>query len=115
YTDYKELSYLRKPLISVFTLTLTMIVLLTLLASIWFAVWISRRIVEPLQALAAGTQSVASGNYDTQLDVSGHDEIGFLVRSFNQMTQRLTQARNATEHSHRLLEQQTNYLTTVLG
>ena len=115
YTDYKELSYLRKPLISVFTLTLSLIVLLTLLASIWFAIWISRRIVEPLQALAAGTQSVASGNYDTQLDVSGHDEIGFLVRSFNQMTQRLTSARNATEQSHRLLEQQTNYLTTVLG
>jgi len=115
YTDYKELSYLRKPLISVFTLTLSLIVLLTLLASIWFAIWISRRIVEPLQALAAGTQSVASGNYDTQLDVSSHDEIGFLVRSFNQMTQRLTHARNATEQSHRLLEQQTNYLTTVLG
>jgi nitrogen fixation/metabolism regulation signal transduction histidine kinase len=115
YTDYKELSYLRKPLISVFTLTLSLIVLLTLLASIWFAIWISRRIVEPLQALAAGTQSVASGNYDTQLDVSGHDEIGFLVRSFNQMTQRLTHARNATEQSHHLLEQQTNYLTTVLS
>jgi nitrogen fixation/metabolism regulation signal transduction histidine kinase len=115
YTDYKELSYLRKPLISVFTLTLSLIVLLTILTSIWFAIWISRRIVEPLQALAAGTQSVASGNYDTQLDVSGHDEIGFLVRSFNQMTQRLTSSRNATEQSHRLLEQQTNYLTTVLG
>ena len=115
YTDYKELSYLRKPLITVFTLTLSLIVLLTMLASIWFAIWISRRIVEPLQALAAGTQSVASGNYDTQLTVSGHDEIGFLVRSFNQMTQRLTQARNATEQSHHLLEQQTNYLTTVLG
>lgn len=115
YTDYKELSYLRKPLITVFTLTLSLIVLLTLLASIWFAIWISRRIVEPLQALAAGTQSVASGNYDTQLTVSRHDEIGFLVRSFNQMTQRLTQARNATEQSHNLLAQQTNYLTTVLG
>lgn len=115
YTDYKELSYLRKPLITVFTLTLSLIVLLTLLASIWFAIWISRRIVEPLQALAAGTQSVASGNYDTQLTVSGHDEIGFLVRSFNQMTQRLTQARNATAQSHHLLEQQTHYLSTVLG
>ena len=115
YTDYKELSYLRKPLITVFTLALSLIVLLTLLASIWFAIWISRRIVEPLQALAAGTQSVASGNYDTQLTASGHDEIGFLVRSFNQMTQRLTHARNATEQSHKLLEQQTNYLTTVLS
>lgn len=115
YTDYKELSYLRKPLITIFTLTLSLIVLLTVLTSIWFAIWISRRIVQPLQELADGTQSVASGNYDTQLTVSGHDEIGFLVRSFNQMTQRLTQARNSTENSHQLLKQQTNHLATVLG
>ena len=116
YTDYKELSYLRKPLISIFTLTLSLIVLLTLMASIWFAIWISRRIVEPLQDLAAGTQSVASGNYSTQLSSAiKHDEIGFLVRSFNQMTQRLTQERHATKNSHYQLEQQTNYLTAVLG
>jgi nitrogen fixation/metabolism regulation signal transduction histidine kinase len=115
YTDYKELSYLRKPLVTIFTLTLTLIVLLTVLMSIWFAIWISRRIVRPLQELADGTQSVASGNYNTQLTVSDHDEIGFLVRSFNQMTQRLTQSRNATQRSHRQLEQQTNYLGAVLG
>lgn len=115
YTEYKELSYLRKPLVTIFTLTLSLIVFLTVLASIWFAIWISRRIVQPLQELAEGTQSVASGNYNLQLNASGHDEIGFLVRSFNQMTQRLTQARNASQRSHRLLEQQTSYLTTVLG
>jgi nitrogen fixation/metabolism regulation signal transduction histidine kinase len=115
YTDYKELSYLRKPLITIFTLTLSLIVLLTVLASIWFAVWISRRIVHPLQELADGTQSVASGNYDTQLNTANHDEIGFLVRSFNQMTQRLTQERDASQRSHQLLEQQTNYLGIVLG
>jgi len=116
YTDYKELNYLRKPLISIFTLSLSLIVLLTLLASIWFAIWISRRIVKPLQDLAAGTQAVASGNFNTKLSASkGHDEIGFLVRSFNQMTQRLTQARHASQNSHRELEQQTNYLTAVLS
>ena len=115
YTDYKELVYLRQPLVMIFTIALSLIVLLTLLASIWFAIWISRRIVEPLQALSEGTQAVASGNYNTQLSSFGHDEIGFLVRSFNQMTQGLTQARDATSKSHRLLEQQTHYLTTVLG
>jgi len=115
YADYKEISYLRKPLITIFTLTLSLIVLLTTLASIWFAIWISRRIVEPLQALSAGTQAVAAGNYNMQLTAQGHDEVGFLVRSFNQMTQRLTHARNANQNSHRKLEQQTNHLATVLG
>ena len=115
YTDYKELNYLRKPLITIFTLTLSLIVLLTVLASIWFAIWISKRIVHPLQELADGTQSVASGNYNTHLTTTGHDEIGFLVQSFNKMTQRLTKARDATQQSHQLLEQQTNYLSTVLS
>jgi nitrogen fixation/metabolism regulation signal transduction histidine kinase len=115
YMDYRELNYLRKPLIQIFTLTLSLIVLLTVLASIWFAIWISQRIVQPLQELADGTQSVAAGNYNTQLTLANQDEIGFLVQSFNQMTQRLKQARDATQTSHRLLEQQTNYLSTVLG
>lgn len=115
YTSYKELTYLRSPLISIFTLTLSLIVLLTVLASIWFAIWISRRIVRPLQELADGTQSVASGNYNTQLTIKRDDEIGFLVKSFNQMTQRLTQARDATQASHHQLEQQSNYLGTVLS
>jgi nitrogen fixation/metabolism regulation signal transduction histidine kinase len=115
YNDYTELAYLRKPLVTIFTLSLSLIVLLTVLATIWFAIWISRRIVEPLQELAEGTQAVSSGIYNMQLTSSGHDEIGFLVRSFNQMTQRLTQARNASQRSHRLLEQQTSYLTTVLS
>lgn len=115
YTNYKELNYLRKPLITIFTLTLSLIVLLTTLASIWFAIWISRRIVQPLQALSEGTQAVAAGNYNMQLTAQGHDEVGFLVRSFNQMTQRLTHARSANQASHRQLEQQTNRLATVLG
>ncbi len=115
YTEYKELNYLRKPLINIFTLTLSLIVLLTVLASTWFSIWISRRMVHPLQELADGTQSVASGNYDTRLTISGQDEIGFLVQSFNQMTQRLTKAKDATHTSHYLLEQQTNYLSAVLG
>ena len=116
YTDYKAVSYLRKPLNSIFTLTLSLIVLLTLVASIWFAIWISRRIVEPLQDLAVGTQSVASGNYNTQLkSAAKQGEIGFLVRSFNQMTKRLTQERYATQNSHQKLAQQTQYLTAVLG
>lgn len=115
YTDYLEISYLRKPLITIFTLTLSLIVFLTILASLWFAVWISRRLVQPLQSLAEGTQAVAAGNYNMKLDFASHDEIGFLVRSFNQMTERLTQARNASQRSHDLLEQQTSYLSTVLG
>ena len=114
YNDYRELSYLRKPLISIFILTLSLIVLLTVLMSIWFAIWIASRIVHPLKELADSTQSVAKGNYNTQPIAASDDEIGFLVRSFNQMTEQLAYARNSSQKSHQQLEKQTDYLATVL-
>ena len=114
FTDYKELSYLRKPLTTIFILSLSLIVLLTLLSAIWFTVWAARRLVSPLQELAEATQAVAAGRYDTQLTSSRQDEIGFLVRSFNEMTARLTESRTAAQQSHALLERERGYLGTVL-
>ncbi len=114
FTDYKELSYLRKPLTTIFILSLSLIVLLTLLSAIWFTIWAARRLVAPLQDLAEATQAVAAGRYDTQLTSSRQDEIGFLVRSFNEMTARLTESRTAAQQSHALLERERGYLGTVL-
>jgi len=114
YTDYKELAYLRKPLTTIFILSLSLIVLLTLLGAIWFTFWAARRLVAPLQDLAEATQAVAAGRYDTQLTSSRQDEIGFLVRSFNEMTEGLAESRTAAQHSHALLERERGYLGTVL-
>lgn len=115
YTDYTELVYLRKPLNTIFTLTLTLTVLLTLLGTLWFAVWIARRLVRPLQDLASATESVAAGKYDTQITEHQQDEIGFLARGFNHMTKRLLDSRTAAQHSRSLLEQERLYLGTVLN
>jgi signal transduction histidine kinase len=48
--------------------------------------WISRRITKPVEELANGAREVASGHWDTKIDVRGSDEIGQLAGAFNEMT-----------------------------
>jgi nitrogen fixation/metabolism regulation signal transduction histidine kinase len=50
---------------------------------------------------------VAAGDYTMSLPVQSHDEIGFLVSSFNDMTRRIAGARREVETQHQ-------YLDTVL-
>ena len=61
--------------------------------------WAAARVTRPIEQLAGAAQSVALGNWDTRVQVSGHDEVALLASSFNQMTaellaqkQRLVQA-----------------------
>ena len=115
YGKYRELAYLRKPLKTSFTLTLSLVLLMSLFAAVWAAFYSARRMVAPLQDLAQGTQAVADGDYETQLPETGEDEVGFLVESFNDMTRRLARARDETRRSQQQVEDQRRYLETVLS
>jgi nitrogen fixation/metabolism regulation signal transduction histidine kinase len=83
---YKELAILRDPLKTSFTLTLSIIWLLSVLSAIWLAFVAARKLVAPINDLVEGTKAVAAGDYEKQLTLSGNDELGFLLRSFNTMT-----------------------------
>ncbi len=115
YAKYRELAYLRNPLKVSFTLTLSLVLLLSLLAAVWAAFYSARRMVAPLRDLVQGTRAVAEGDYETQLPRSGKNEVGFLVESFNQMTRRLRNARDETRRSQVQLEEQRAYLEAVLS
>jgi PAS domain S-box-containing protein len=115
YRDYGELSYLRRLLKYSLTLTLTLVVLLSLLMAVWGAFFFSRRLVAPVQNLIAGTQAVAKGDFDTQLPLPGQDDMGFLVRSFNEMTRRLSDARKLARLSQSAVESERAYLEIILG
>jgi nitrogen fixation/metabolism regulation signal transduction histidine kinase len=115
FADYRELVYLRAPLKKSFTLTLSLVLLLSLFTAVWAAFFSARRVVAPLRDLAEGTQAVADGNYETQLPGSSRDEVGFLVESFNEMTRKLTLARDETRRSQQQLEAQRTYLQAVLA
>jgi len=112
---YREVAYLRTPLKYNFILTLSLVLLLTLLMAIWAAFYAARRMVEPITDLVEGTRAVAAGDYETRLPLPGRDELGVLVRSFNEMTHRIALARNEADASQQQVEAQHAYLEAVLA
>ncbi|MGR9108030.1 MAG: ATP-binding protein [Gammaproteobacteria bacterium] len=115
YGRYKEMNYLRDSLKLSFLLTLSLVLLLSLLAAIWVAFVSIRAIVAPVRNLALGTLAVGAGNYEQRLPVVSRDEWGFLVESFNEMTERLAKTRDEADRSRLEVEDQRAYLETVLG
>ncbi|MEA2095039.1 MAG: two-component sensor histidine kinase, partial [Pseudomonadota bacterium] len=60
---YKELVYLRKPLKFSYTVTLSIVLVLSLLAAIWAAFLSARRLVAPIKDMAKATRAIAEGDY----------------------------------------------------
>jgi len=114
YAEYEKLVYLRGPLKFSFTLTLSLVALLTLLIAVWAAIFSARRVVAPIRELAAGTRAVALGDYRKRIPVPSQDEIGILVESFNEMTRQIARAQSQTKRSQREAELQRTYLETIL-
>jgi PAS domain S-box-containing protein len=78
-------------------LTLSLFTVLLLFAATWSAVHMAQEVTVPIQALAQATREVAMGNLKTQVQVAARDELGTLVRSFNQMTTQLAANREQIE------------------
>ncbi len=114
YDRYKELALLRDPLKTSFTMALSIIWLLSVLSAIWLAFVAARKLVAPINDLVEGTKAVAAGDYERQLPLSGTDELGFLLRSFNTMTRKISRSRAIAEQSQRMEALQKNYLESVM-
>jgi nitrogen fixation/metabolism regulation signal transduction histidine kinase len=115
YHRYQNVSYLRSSLKQSFLLILSLVLLLTILLAILAALSAARRMVSPLSRLSSATQLVAAGDFGREVAAGDKDEIGFLVSSFNDMTQALRSASQAAEESRTELQAQGEYLETVLG
>lgn len=81
----KELVTLQRQILK----TAAEVALAALLVGLLMSWWISSRITKPVEELANGAREVASGCWDTHIDVKGSDEIGQLAGAFNEMTQTL--------------------------
>jgi hypothetical protein len=94
---------------------------MVLFASMWLALFLSRLVTRPVAALAEAMQEVSRGNLDYRVDVPAADELGDLVRSFNQMAVELKTSRQQLEaSSHDLsaanseLEQRRQHIEIIL-
>jgi nitrogen fixation/metabolism regulation signal transduction histidine kinase len=113
--SYNELSIARQGLKQIYILALTLALLLALFSALALAFLLSRRLSDPLAALAEATQAVARGDFTQRPPVSSRDELGILTRSFNSMTAQLDDARTAAERNRLQVESAKAHLENVLA
>jgi nitrogen fixation/metabolism regulation signal transduction histidine kinase len=115
YSQYGELAAEREALKGSFRLTLTLVLLLAMLAAIYLAIASAQRLVRPVQDLIEGTRAVGKGDFATRLPLPSRDEMGFLVHSFNDMTKRLRRARAEATQSQQAVERERERLAIILA
>ncbi len=114
YNQYQEISFRRGQVKNNFRMTLLLIMLLSILFSIWAAFLYSLRLTKPVRTLLEGTMAVASGDLQKKLPVEQKDDFSLLARSFNTMTTRLSAAQRENEKSRQQMQRQHDYLNIVL-
>ncbi len=118
---YDDLSHTRKAEKRAYVSILALLTVLILFIATWFALFFSKQVTVPIQALANATHEVAQGNLGFQVVARADDELGALVHSFNQMTQQLLENRRAIElasvnlqEANRQLEERGNTIEAIL-
>jgi two-component system, NtrC family, nitrogen regulation sensor histidine kinase NtrY len=94
----RELVLLRRQILKTAAVVALAAILIGLLVS-W---WVSKRITRPVEELANGARDVASGRWDTQIDIQGQDEIGQLAAAFNDMTRTLASQKERLVQTERV-------------
>lgn len=115
YRDYQELVLSRQALRSIYGMTLTLTMVLALLASMAAALSFARAMTAPVLQLAAGTKKVAEGDLRPIKEFSGSSEINALTRSFNSMVTQIAEARQIVEMQRQGAERAREQLERILG
>jgi len=121
YEEYWDLRTFKNPLKESYMLSFVLLALVILFAAVWFGLYISKGITVPITSLAEATHRISRGEYDFQIDIDAHDEIGVLVDSFKRMThdlkasqEKLNEANISLSRTNDLLEQRRQFIETVL-
>src|SRR5712691_7871534 len=102
-------------------LTLLLFTIVLMFIATWSALFLSKRVTVPIQALAEATREIIAGNFETRVNVQAQDELETLVRSFNRMTEQLGDNRRQIDvFTHNLqqavqeLERRRTLMETIL-
>ena len=112
--EYQERALAREGLRKMYIGTLTLSLIMAVLAAVLIAMLLGNQLARPLLLLALGMRQVAAGDLSPKYTLQGKDELGGLTRSFAQMTQQLSDARNAVERSLNQLDAARGNLQTIL-
>ncbi len=103
--EYEEVKQNLRALKRQMLLILFFFTMLVLSAATWVALFLAKQVTVPIQALAEGTREVSAGNFAYQVPDQPQDELGMLVRSFNNMTSQLQDSRSQIDEFTRNLQQ----------
>ncbi len=78
--------------------SLLLVAIVTVLA-VLFGTLFAGQISQPIRALARGAQRLASGHYDTRVNVRSRNEVGFLAEAFNHMGEEIQKAIEQIRHA----------------
>ena len=112
--QYGKIKLLKNPIKSNYIITLSIVTLVIIFLATWFGLTLAKGITDPIQDLVQATNRITQGDLDSRIDIEADDEIGLLVKSFNQMTKDLKKSKNSVEEANINLEQRRKYMETVL-
>jgi hypothetical protein len=96
---YWKLFRTRNSIRTTFFLILLLITVFVFFTSVWLALFLSRQITKPVEALAVAMAEIATGKYDHRVELAATGEMGELMRAFNRMAADLDASRKLAETS----------------
>jgi two-component system nitrogen regulation sensor histidine kinase NtrY len=120
--EFRQFEARRDELVAAYLSLLALIFLASVFVATWMGFYLSRRISEPIQELAAATREIAAGNLGVRVESRVGDEAGVLVEAFNDMAAQLQESqevitRSTAElrRSNRALDERRRYIETLLS
>jgi two-component system, OmpR family, sensor histidine kinase VicK len=84
---------------------------LALVITAVIGIFLSRAITRPITDMRKQALALSRGNFSRKVKVYGHDEIGQLAVTFNNLTKKLQEAQSSTEGERRKLSSVLSYMT----
>ena len=113
---YQQIENERYGLLFKFGLLYIAFSLVMILISVWIALWFAERLSKPVGRLADAAKKIGSGNFDIKVtEENTKDEIAFLSRVFNRMTNRLKNQRNKLLKNNKMVEDQREFLEAIIS
>lgn len=97
--EYWRLFRSRHQVRNTFILMLLLITVVVFFSSVWLALFLSKQITRPVEALADAMDKIAAGKYDHRVALITTGEMAELVQSFNHMAADLETSRRLAESS----------------
>jgi PAS domain S-box-containing protein len=96
---YWQLFRTRNSIRTIFFLMQLLITVFIFFSSLWLAMFLSKQITRPVEALGMAMDEIAAGKYDHRVAAIATGEMGDLVRAFNHMAADLEASRQLAESS----------------